>query len=72
MKTRAVLRMVQPSQSGAEASCAACKERIVWSARKKAVQVICNLYENGVWTDTVHFHGDCYDAAGWPHGQAVA
>lgn len=70
--TRAVLRPVEPAQSGVEATCAACNERIVYSARKKQVRVICNVYFDGVWSHVDQFHASCYDAAGAPYGEAVA
>lgn len=70
-QTRAVLRVVTPANGAPETTCAGCRQGIVWSAKKKQVRVIANLYENGVWTDTVHFHDSCYAAAGEPYGEAV-
>lgn len=69
--TRAVLRPVEPSQSGAEATCAYCNERVVWKAKQRQTKVVCNVYANGVWDRVESFHDTCYRDAGWPYGEAV-
>lgn len=70
--TRAVLRPVEPAQSGVEATCAACNGRIIFSARKKQTKVVCNVYLSGAWSHVDQFHFDCYAEAGEPYGEAVA
>lgn len=69
--TRAVLRAVEPANGNPETTCVACKTAIKFAAQKNRTRVTCNLYENGVWTDTVHFHESCYAAAGYPYGEAT-
>lgn len=67
--TRAVLRPVDPANGNPEVYCVACKGPIKFVAQKRQRRVICNLFENGVWTDTVHFHSVCYFEAGQPYGE---
>ena len=68
-QTRAIVRFVEP---GSMVDCATCGTQVKFSARNKVKQVICNVYEDGRWARVEHFHLDCYDAAGAPHGDADA
>lgn len=64
-KSRAVLREIE---AGTTVDCVYCGERIKFRARLKLRQVICNIYYRGVWRRVEHFHAECYEAAGSPHG----
>ncbi len=64
-KSRAVLRDVEP---GSTVECAYCDERVKFQAKVRNRQVICNVYVKGVWDRVEHFHADCYEPAGEPHG----
>lgn len=70
-ESRAVLRVIEP---GTYVLCTHCGERIKYRSAQKVRprQVICNVYENGVWNRTEHFHAECYETAGEPHGSAAA
>lgn len=57
-KSRAVTRSVE---AGTRVVCASCEGLIVFRARKGYVQVIANVYEDGVWKRVEQFHHDCYD-----------
>ncbi len=63
--SRAVLRDVEP---GSTVECAHCGERVKFQAKVRHRQVICNVYVNGTWDRVEHFHSDCYEQAGEPHG----
>jgi hypothetical protein len=63
--SRAVLRDVEP---GSTVECALCGERVKFQAKVRHKQVICNVYEQGKWDRVEHFHSDCYEMAGEPHG----
>lgn len=65
--SRAVTRQIEP---GSEVLCAKedCGERVKFQAKKKNRQVICNVYVDGRWDRTDHFHEGCYDEAGRPYG----
>ena len=65
MQSRAVLRDVEP---GSTVECVQCGERVNFQAKVCNKQVICNVYVDGRWNRVEHFHADCYDAAGLPHG----
>jgi hypothetical protein len=65
MQSRAVLRDVEP---GSTVECVHCAERVKFQAKVRNKQVICNVYVEGRWDRVEHFHADCYDAAGLPHG----
>jgi hypothetical protein len=41
---------------------------VKFQAKVRNRQAICNVYERGVWKRVEHFHADCYEAAGRPHG----
>ena len=64
-QSRAVLRDVEP---GSTVECALCGERVKFQAKVRHRQVICNVYVNGTWDRVEHFHADCYEQAGEPHG----
>jgi hypothetical protein len=68
-KSRAVVRTVEPGNS---AECASCGERIKFRARMRLQQIICNVYVSGRWDRVEHFHTECYDTAGQPHGDIAA
>jgi len=61
------LRAVDP---GSSTTCAHCSERIKFTARTLTYQVIANVYKDGSWDRVEHFHGECYELAGLPHGDA--
>lgn len=63
--SRAVLRDVEP---GSTVECTLCDERVKFQAKVRHKQVICNVYEHGQWQRVEHFHSDCYEVAGEPHG----
>ena len=63
--SRAVLRDIE---AGSTTDCGVCGERLVFRAKQRLRQVICNVYDAGVWKRVEHFHPDCYDTAGEPHG----
>ena len=63
--SRAVLRDVEP---GSTVECALCGERVKFQAKVRNRQVICNVYVGGTWDRVEHFHADCYEQAGEPHG----
>lgn len=68
-ETRAIVRFVEP---GSMVDCRTCGSQVKFSARAKVKQVICNVYEAGRWARVEHYHLDCYDGAGRPHGEADA
>ena len=65
MQSRAVLRDVEP---GSTVECVHCGERVKFQAKVRNKQIICNVYVDGRWDRVEHFHADCYDSAGLPHG----
>ena len=67
-ESRAVIKLIE---AGSAAECPYCLERVKFRARHRDQQVICNVYEKGVWKRVEQFHLDCYDQAGSPHGEAV-
>ena len=66
-KSRAVLRTVE---AGNSAICISCGEPVKFAAKTRRHQVICNVYENGVWNRVEHYHSECYETSGEPHGSA--
>lgn len=66
-RSRAVVRFVEP---GSMVTCAACGAQVKFSARAKVKQVICNVYDDERWMRVEHYHLDCYEIAGEPHGGA--
>lgn len=67
-RSRAVLRLIEP---GSVAECPECGERVKFRARHRDQQVICNVYEAGVWQRVEQYHEHCYEAADSPHGEAI-
>jgi DNA-directed RNA polymerase subunit RPC12/RpoP len=67
-ESRAVLRLIEP---GSVAECPRCGERVKFRARHRDQQVICNVYEDGVWQRVEQYHQECYVEADSPHGEAV-
>lgn len=68
-KSRAVIRDVE---AGSSVDCSFCGERVKFQAKMRNKQVICNVYVSGAWNRVEHFHADCYEPAGSPHGPAEA
>ena len=66
--SRAALRSVE---AGNYVDCAFCGERVKFQAKLRKQQVICNVYADGRWTRVEHYHAECYDEAGAPHGEAA-
>ncbi len=64
-RSRAVLRDVEP---GSTVECRYCQERIKFQAKIRPKQVICNVYADDRWVRVEHFHAECYEPAGRPHG----
>lgn len=65
-ESRAVLRVVQP---GSWVECEHCAEQVKFKVRAQNMQVICNVYDEGVWTRVEHYHADCYDETSQPYGE---
>lgn len=65
--SRAVIRYIE---AGSSVSCAHCRGGVLFRARVRAQQVICNVYDEGRWLRVEHYHRDCYDEAGAPYGTA--
>lgn len=66
-QSRAVLRMIE---AGSMCDCTFCGKQVKFRARQRDQQVICNVYEDGVWRRVEHFHLECYDDATLPYGTA--
>ena len=66
--SRAVIRDVE---AGSTVDCAHCGERVKFQAKMRNRQVICNVYNNGQWDRVEHYHADCYEICGRPHGEIV-
>ncbi len=64
----AVIKLIE---AGSAAECPHCLERVKFRARHRDQQVICNVYKDGVWQRVEHYHPECYDVAGPPHGSTV-
>jgi DNA-directed RNA polymerase subunit RPC12/RpoP len=67
-QSRAVSRLIE---AGSVAECPHCGERVKFRARHRDRQVICNVYEDGVWQRVEQYHEACYTEAGEPYGEAV-
>ena len=65
--SRAIVRYIE---AGNSANCASCGDMVQFRARVKMQQVICNVYVHGKWDRVEHYHRECYDTAGQPHGPA--
>ena len=69
--SRAALRLVVERS---DAYCAGCDRWIKMQSgpgRRSVWQVVCNVYEAGVWDRVEHYHPGCYQTAGMPHGRPV-
>ena len=64
--TRAVAR---PILAGNNVYCQVCDGLLVFRAKQRRVQVICNVYKGDAWDRVEHFHDSCYQGAGAPHGE---
>ena len=64
--SRAVLRLIE---AGSMTDCVHCDKQVKFRARQRDQQVICNVYENGEWRRVEHYHFECYEHAGSPHGE---
>ena len=51
--------------------CIQCDTQVKFRARQRDQQVICNVYDKGVWKRVEHYHLDCYDEADKPYGKAA-
>jgi len=67
-ESRAVVRLIE---AGSSAECPHCGERVKYRARHRDQQVICNVYDDGVWQRVEQYHADCYQEAGTPYGEAT-
>ncbi len=67
--SRAVQRDIEP---GSIVDCFHCGEQVKFQAKVRLRQVICNVYVGGKWNKVEHFHAECYQEAGEPHGKADA
>ena len=68
-RSRAVLRTIE---AGSSAMCVTCDQQVKFKAKTKAQQVICNVYEKGVWNRVEHYHLECYETASAPYGEPAA
>lgn len=64
-ESRAVARLIE---AGCTADCPHCLDRVKFRARHRHHQVICNVYEDGVWQRVEQYHLECYELAGSPYG----
>jgi len=67
-RSRAVVRNIDPGNS---ATCRHCGAPVKFVARAGLLQVIANVYRDGVWDRVEHYHEPCYAAAGRPHGRVA-
>jgi hypothetical protein len=44
---------------------------VKFAAKTRRHQVICNVYVKGKWDRVEHYHAECYETAGEPHGTAA-
>ena len=65
-ESRAVVRLIE---AGSSAECPHCGERVKYRARHRDHQVICNVYDDGVWQRVEQYHVDCYGEADSPYGE---
>lgn len=64
--SRAVNRLIE---AGSMCDCVSCGKQVKFRARQRDQQVICNVYEDGVWKRVEHFHFECYEESGAPYGE---
>ena len=67
-ESRAVTRLIE---AGSMTECEHCGERVKFRARHRDMQVICNVYDKGVWLRVEQYHLECYGEADSPHGEAT-
>ncbi len=67
-ESRAVIRLIE---AGSVAECPQCHERVKFRARHRDQQVICNVYDKGVWQRVEQYHLECYETAESPYGEAT-
>lgn len=67
-ESRAVIKLIE---AGSAAECPHCGERVKFRARHRDQQVICNVYDDGVWQRVEQYHLECYADADSPHGEAT-
>ena len=65
LTSRAAQRRVE---AGSSVMCAACDEQVKFAAKQNRQQVIANVYLAGRWDRVEHYHAECYQQAGEPHG----
>lgn len=65
--SRAVTRLIE---AGNTATCAICRLPVKFRAKSRLMQVIANVYLDGVWSRVEHYHVDCYENADQPYGAA--
>jgi hypothetical protein len=66
--SRAVTRLIE---AGSTATCTLCRLPVKFRAKSRLMQVIANVYDDGVWERVEHYHLDCYENAGRPYGPAA-
>lgn len=66
--SRAVVRLIE---AGSMVDCIHCDTQVKFRARQRDQQVICNVYDKGVWKRVEHYHLDCYTEADKPYGKAA-
>ena len=67
-ESRAIIKLIE---AGSAAECPHCLDRVKFRARHRDQQVICNVYDNGVWKRVEQYHLECYHDADSPHGEAT-
>ena len=65
--SRAVTRLIE---AGNTATCVGCRLPVKFRAKSRLMQVIANVYSDGVWERVEHYHVDCYATQGEPYGPA--
>lgn len=65
--SRAVTRLIE---AGNTATCSVCRLPVKFRAKVRLMQVIANVYDDGVWERVEHYHVDCYENGGQPYGPA--
>jgi len=65
--SRAVTRLIE---AGNTATCTACRLPVKFRSKSRLMQVIANVYNDGVWTRVEHYHVDCYENTDQPYGAA--
>ncbi len=65
LTSRAVQRRVE---AGSSVICTACDQQVKFAAKQNRQQVIANVYLAGRWDRVEHYHAECYEEAGAPHG----